>query len=261
MPLSGCGMSELVEERLEALAVLGDVRGVGARPQDPDAGLVQGHREAQRGLAAELDDDPLRLLLLEDVHHVLEGEGLEVEPVGGVVVGRDRLRVAVDHDGLVPLLLEREGGVAAAVVELDALPDPVGAAAEDDDLLAVRGRGLALALVGRVHVRGERLELRRAGVDPLVDGNDAGRLPRGAHLGLAPLRELRETRVREAHPLGLAERLARPSPGPSPSASRTSSTRSPSRGPRSAGAGRGTRGRSPSCGRSRRGPTRGRGRA
>ena len=41
------------------------------------------------------------LLGVHDLEHVLEGERLEVEPVGGVVVGRDRLRVAVDHHGLV----------------------------------------------------------------------------------------------------------------------------------------------------------------
>ena len=33
---------------------------------------------------------------------------LEIEPVGGVVVGRHRLRIAVDHDGLVAGLAQRE---------------------------------------------------------------------------------------------------------------------------------------------------------
>ena len=166
---------ELVEERLEALAVLGDVGRVGARAEDLHAGLVQRHRQPQRRLAAELHDDALRLLLLDDVHHVLEGERLEVQAVGRVVVGRDRLGVAVDHDGLEPLLLERERRVAAAVVELDALPDAVGAAAEDHDLAPVGRVGLALALVRGVEVRRERLELRRAGVDALVDGHDRRR--------------------------------------------------------------------------------------
>src|SRR6478609_8937192 len=47
--------------------------------------------------------------------------------VGGVVVGGDRLRVAVDHHGLVAGVAQREGGVDAGVVELDALADAVGA--------------------------------------------------------------------------------------------------------------------------------------
>ena len=50
---------------------------------------------------------------------------------------RDGLRVAVDHDGLEAVFLQREGRMHAAVVELDALADAVRAAAEDHDLAAV----------------------------------------------------------------------------------------------------------------------------
>jgi glycosyltransferase involved in cell wall biosynthesis len=71
---------------------------------------------------------------VDDLQHVLERQRLEVEAVGGVVVGGDGLRVAVDHDGLVAVLAHGEGGVHAAVVELDALADAVRAAAEDHDL-------------------------------------------------------------------------------------------------------------------------------
>ena len=39
-------------------------------------------------------------LRVDDLEHVLECERLEVEPVARVVVGRDRLGVAVDHDRL-----------------------------------------------------------------------------------------------------------------------------------------------------------------
>ena len=75
---------------------------------------------------------------LDDRHHVLERQRLEVEPVGRVVVGRDRLGIAVDHHRLEALFAEREGRVTAAVVELDALADPVRPAAEDDDLRSRR---------------------------------------------------------------------------------------------------------------------------
>jgi hypothetical protein len=57
--------------------------------------------ELERGLTPERDDDPDRLLGLDDVLDVLVGERLEVEAVAGVVVGRHRLGVAVDHDRLV----------------------------------------------------------------------------------------------------------------------------------------------------------------
>ena len=81
-------------------------------------------------------DRPAGLLLgVHDLEHVLEGERLEVEPVGGVVVGGDGLRVAVDHHGLVAgLRCSAIDGVHAGVVELDALADPVGPGAEDDHL-------------------------------------------------------------------------------------------------------------------------------
>src|SRR5690606_9984562 len=82
-------------------------------------------------------------------------------------------RVAVDHDRFVPGLAQREAGVDAAVIELDALPDPVRTTAENDDLATVAGVGLVLRLaegrrfVGRIHVRRDRLELGGAAVDAL----------------------------------------------------------------------------------------------
>ena len=63
----------------------------------------------------------------------------------------------------------------AAIIELDALADPVGAAAEDDTLRAVARLGFAfrrvdpVALIGRVHIRGQRREFGGAGVDALID--------------------------------------------------------------------------------------------
>ena len=95
-------------------------------------------RQLERRLSAELHDHAHRLLALDDLEHVLERQRLEVQLVGDVEVGRDRLGVRVDHDRLVPLLAQRQRGAHAAVVELDALPDAVRPAAEDDDRLAGR---------------------------------------------------------------------------------------------------------------------------
>ncbi len=115
----------------EALAVLGEVDGVERRAEDPVAGVLDRARELERRLAAELDHDAVGPLALADREHRLGVERLEVEPVGRVVVGRDGLGVAVDHHRLVAELAVRRDGVDAAVVELDALPDPVRAGAED----------------------------------------------------------------------------------------------------------------------------------
>ena len=165
---------ELLEHLAEPLPVLGQVDGVLGGAQDGHAGRVEPLGDLERGLAAELHHHALGLLVLDDVEHVLEGERLEVEAVGGVVVGGDRLRVAVDHDGLVAQLAHLLDGVHAAVVELDALADAVGAAAQDDHRFLVgNGQSFVLLLVGGVEVRSVGLELGRAGVHRLVGGDDA----------------------------------------------------------------------------------------
>ncbi len=51
------GEVELVQQLLEAVAVLGEVDHVGRGAEDRDAGLFQRVGELQRRLAAELDDD------------------------------------------------------------------------------------------------------------------------------------------------------------------------------------------------------------
>ena len=217
----GRAQVELLEQLAEALAVLGAVDGVGARAEELDARVLQRHGQAQRRLPAELDDDALGLLDVEDLEHVLARERLEVQPVGRVVVGRHRLGVAVDHDRLVAVLAQRLHGVDAAVVELDALADAVGPAAEDDDLLLARRArftldgddrlavdGLLLRhLVRRVHVRRLRLELGGAGVDALEDGADAVLEARLAHLLLRRARDLHEAAVGHAEALAPREAL------------------------------------------------------
>ena len=116
-----------VEQRAETLAVLGEVDRLRRGAEEAVAGGLERPRELQRRLTAELRDDADRPLTVADRKHLLDAERLEVEPVGGVVVGRDRLGVAVHHHGLVAELPESLRGVDAAVVEFDSLADPVGA--------------------------------------------------------------------------------------------------------------------------------------
>ena len=139
------------------------------------------------------------------------GERLEIEPIGGVVIGRDGLRVAVDHDRLVARVAERECRVAAAIIELDALADAVRSAAQDHHLGAVGRRSLVGDLpgegrdIGRIHVGGGRGELGRAGVDALEGRAHVEAVAEIAHLGLGPAGEHREALVGEARRLELAE--------------------------------------------------------
>ena len=166
-------------------------------------------RQTQRGLPAQLHDDAGDraggLLGCDDLEDVLEGERLEVEPVGGVVVGGDGLGVAVDHHRLEPRVGQREAGVHAGVVELHPLPDAVRPAAEDDDRGPVAGRHLGLLVVGGVVVGRAGRELRGAGVDGLVDGPDSEGVTQGADDVLVEPAQGAELGVGEAVPLGSAQ--------------------------------------------------------
>ena len=162
--------SELREQLAEALAVLREIDRVERRPEDRETGRLDRPCELERCLAAELDHDTGRLLPLADREHRFRVERLEVETVGGVVVGRHRLRVAVDHHRLVAELAIGLDRVHAAVVELDALPDPVRPRAEDHHAFALAERSaLVLLAPGCVVVVRRRLDLAGDGVDPTVD--------------------------------------------------------------------------------------------
>ena len=200
---------QTVQHLLEALAVLRHVDHVGRRADDGNAVLREIARELQRRLAAVLDDDAERLLDVDDLEHVLQRERLEVQAIGRVVVGRHRLRIAVDHDRLVAVLAQRHRGVHAAVVELDPLPDPVGAAAQHDHLLPVGRRGFAFLFIGRIQVGGLRRKLGGAGVDALVDRAQPELMPPRPHGALVDLEEVRDPPVGEAHALQRAQVVAR----------------------------------------------------
>ena len=98
--------------------------------------------------------------------------------------------------------------MAAAVIELDSLPDAIGAAAQNHDLLAGAGVGFAGAFVVRVEVRREAFELRGAGVHAAEDGLDAEFLAAVAHFDFAYAPGFGELRIADAEPLGGAELLA-----------------------------------------------------
>ena len=138
---------------------------------------MQTHRQIQRSLAAKLNDHAFRFLDVDDVHHVFESQRLEIETIRGVVISRDRFRIAVDHDRLEACVAQRKGRVATAVVKLNSLPDAIWPGAEDHDLATIGGRRLALTFVSRIKIRRERLKLGAARVDAFVNRNDAQRLP------------------------------------------------------------------------------------
>ena len=178
--------AQLIEQGGKTLAVLGKIDGVGLGTHDVHAALLEHACQLKRGLAAERHYDAVGTLNVDNVHDVLVGERLKVQAVGRVVVGRDGLGIAVDHDGLKAAGRQRIARMHAAVVELNTLADTVGTGTQNHRLGLACRRGLvggnALlgdraravnVLVGLIVVfRGTR-ELGGAGVDRLHAGNHA----------------------------------------------------------------------------------------
>ena len=137
MPPGGWRMPSRSSERREADALLGLVDGLDVKPEERHAAGGQRGRQVERRLAAELDERAERRIVRAGLgahhgQHALGVERLEVQPRRGVEVGRDGLRVGVDHDRLPAHVAQRGGGPDRAVVELDALPDAHRPRADDE---------------------------------------------------------------------------------------------------------------------------------
>ena len=201
----GCLLqAKLVYECLEALAVFRAVNGVRGGAKDVHACAHEGHCEVQGCLAAELDNNALGLFLFDDVHHILEGQGLKEEPVRGVVVRGYCLGVGVDHDGRDALSPQGKGRVAAAVVELYALAYAVGAAAKDDHLALVADLDFLAGLVGGVVVGRVGLEFACARIHKVVGGHNAQGFAQPAHIRFRTFPHFRQLPVGKAVFLGPA---------------------------------------------------------
>ena len=95
--------------------------------------------------------------------------------------------------------------MAAAVVELDALADTVGAAAKDQHLAAVLGLHFVTLFIGGVVIGRVGFEFRGAGIHQVEGGHDAHFLAQTADVGLGTLPHLGELTVGEAVFLGFAQ--------------------------------------------------------
>ena len=90
--------TERREERPEPFPVLGEVDHVHRRPEQPALRLPRATVASFRGVCPpNCTMTPSGCSTSTNVEHVLGGQRLEVQAVGGVVVGRDGLGVAVDH--------------------------------------------------------------------------------------------------------------------------------------------------------------------
>ncbi len=136
--LGGLGAAAL-DDALELLAVLAELDGLDVRADQLDvvllqhAGLVQGDRGVQRGLAAQGRQQRVRALLGDDLLDDLRGDRLDVGGVGELRVGHDGGRVGVDQDDPQALLAQHAQRLGARVVEFGCLTNDDRAGADDQD--------------------------------------------------------------------------------------------------------------------------------
>ena len=128
---------------------------------------------------------------MDDFEHILQRQGLKIEPVGGVVVGRNSLGIAIDHDGLDSSITQCKGSVYAGVIELHSLTDAIWSTAKDYYLLPLRWDNLCELVVAAVVVRRKGWELPRTGVNRLENRPDPLRIALSSDLFLAHTSQLR----------------------------------------------------------------------
>jgi len=169
--------------------------------------FLQGYGQVDGRLASELNQHPVGLLLLDDVHHILQSHRLKKELVRGVVVCGYRLRIVVDYVGLYALLSQGHHGMNCAVVELYPLADANGPGAQDKNLLAAGGDQLTLHVIRGIIVGCLGRKLGGAGIHHLIGGNDAGRDAHVRDLLPALPRQPGYLLIGEAAALGLSKDL------------------------------------------------------
>ncbi len=184
-------------------------------PQQRDPAGREWRGQVERRLAAVGDDGGEQVGLVgrlgvDDVAHALGVERLEVEAGRGVEVGRHGLRVRIDHHRAPARATERVGGLDGAVVELDPLPDPDRAGADDEGRRPGDGRRFRRRSGGRVRrVEVGRLgrELRGAGVDHREAGTQPEDEPRGPDLPRRRAGQVGQLAIPEAGTLDRGQEL------------------------------------------------------
>ncbi|OPY04519.1 MAG: hypothetical protein A4E66_02582 [Syntrophus sp. PtaB.Bin001] len=200
---------KLVDDFLKTFPVFRPVDGIGRCTENLSPCGFQTLGQIQRRLTAELDDDAHGLFAGEDVKNIFQGNWFEKKLVGGVVIGAHRLRIGVHHEAFVAFLPKGEGGMDTAVIELDALPDSVGTAADDQHPGFFRRPRLAFFLICRIVIGGVGFKLGGAGVDQLIDRQQVFGKTAAAELAFRNFPEFSQPPVRKTPALCFPERLFR----------------------------------------------------
>ena len=132
----------------------------------------------------KLNNHAFRFFLIVNIEHVLERERLKIKFIASIVIGRNRFRIRIHHDGFETELAQGESGVDATVVEFDPLADAIRPAAQNHDFTLAAFAPFVLVPIGRIIIRGVGFEFRSAGIDQSISGSDVVRDSLGADLPL-----------------------------------------------------------------------------
>src|SRR5205807_5803378 len=163
---------KFVEHNGEELAIFRHLDALRLGAENGNAGGFQSIGEIERRLSTELHHYAFGLFLVVNIEHVLKRKRLKIKFVASVVIGRNRFRIGIYHDGFETELAQSEGGVDAAIIEFDALADAVGTATENHDFAFTAFAALILASVGGIIIRGISFEFGRAGIDQAIGRGD-----------------------------------------------------------------------------------------
>ena len=129
--------AESVEHRREFVAIFGVVDAFRRCSEDVHSGCVEARCQVVGDLSAGGEYYAVGRFEVDDVHHALVGQLVEVETVAHVVVGRHGLGVVVYHHAAPAFALDGHKRVDATPVELYAAADAVCAGAEHNDRASV----------------------------------------------------------------------------------------------------------------------------
>ena len=102
-----------------------------------DSGILERDREVERGLAAEVGQQGVGSLALDDLFDAVDGQGFDVGVIGHAGVGHDGGGVGVGQHHFVPLFAQCLARLRSGVVEFTRLSDDDRSGTDNQDLLHI----------------------------------------------------------------------------------------------------------------------------
>ena len=163
--------AELFQQSVKTDTVFRKVDSVRRGAEDAHAAAVQVFGEFDGCLPPECNHNPFGLLCLKDLFDIFIIQWFKIKAVGGIVIGRNRLRVVVDDDDIVAQFPQCPDAMDRAVIEFNTLPDTDRTGAKDDDHrfpAAFELAGFTDLIAGGIEIRRCCVKFGSAGVDHLV---------------------------------------------------------------------------------------------